>query len=139
MLYINENISIADEYLAFNFVRSSGPGGQNVNKVNSCAQLRFDLAGCGDISNAVRQRLLGIASRYLVGNGELLIESQQSRSQHQNRQICLDRLRAMILQALIVPKKRRATKPTKAAKQRRLDAKKRRSAIKQNRSGKIDY
>ena len=133
MLTINEKIIIDDQFLNFSFVRSSGPGGQNVNKVNSQAQLRFDLNNCPALNSFVKKRLRNAAGSYLLADGNLLIFSQESRSQLQNRQLCLEKLADLIGKSLIRPKIRKPSRPTLASKKRRLDSKKKRSQIKQNR------
>lgn len=130
MLQINDTISIEDKFIQIKFVRSSGPGGQNVNKVNTCAQLRFDLKHCEVLAPSVKNRLKRLAGARLTSQEVIQIESDRYREQSRNRQDCLDRLRELIQKALIRPKKRIATKPTKASRQRRLDAKKQRSRVK---------
>ena len=138
MLYINDKISIPDEYLSFTFARSSGPGGQNVNKVNTQAQLRFALKECKELNTHVKSRLRKQALQYMLVDGNMLISSQQHRSQQMNRQECLNKLAELIHKALIRPKRRIATKPTAASKRKRLDDKKKRSETKQQRK-KTDY
>lgn len=122
--------------LRFAFSRSSGPGGQNVNKVNSKTELRIRPEVIHGLSDAARQRLLVIAGRRINSAGEILIVSELARTQEANRVECLKRLKALIGQALVVPKIRRRSKPTRAAKERRLIGKKRRSEIKRLRSGR---
>jgi ribosome-associated protein len=121
--------------LRFTFTRSSGPGGQNVNKLNTRAQLRIapdDLAPL--LTAAARQRLVALAGpARLTSDGELMIAADVSRSQHANRQTCLDRLRELLVQAMRPRRVRRATKPSAGAKQRRLEGKKRRSDVKRTR------
>ena len=130
MLQINDRITISAQYIHVAYVRSSGPGGQNVNKVSTRAQLRFDLADYPDLTAAVKKRLAVLAGRRLTKEHTLVLESDRFRDQLRNRRECLDRLRRLILQALITPKKRRATKPTLASKRRRLAEKRRRSETK---------
>ncbi len=137
MLQINDKISIEDKLIQIKFVRSSGPGGQNVNKVNTCAQLSFDLKNCEVLPPAVKNRLKRLAGSRLTSQEEIQIESDCFREQSRNRQDCLNRLREMIQKALIRPKIRISTKPTKASRQRRLDAKKQRGRVKSLR-GKPD-
>lgn len=136
MLPINDKIIIADKHLRVSFVRSRGPGGQNVNKVNTRCQLTFDLLGCQVLDSAVKKRLALLAGRRLTDKGTLIIQSDRFRQQNRNRQQCLDRLRLLIQKALIPPKKRRPTKPTAASKRKRLEDKRRRSRQKSLR-GKI--
>jgi len=137
MFQINERIGLDEKLIQIKFVRSSGPGGQNVNKVNTRAQLSFDLKNCEGLPLGVKNRLRRLAGNRLTSQEVIQIESDRYREQSRNRQDCLDRLRELIQKALIRPKKRIATKPTKASRQRRLDAKKQRSRVKSLR-GKPD-
>ncbi len=130
---MNQEITIGEEYLSFTFCRSSGPGGQNVNKVNSQVQLRFDLNNCPNLNQFVKNRLRNQAGNFLLADGNLLITSQESRSQFQNRQIALQKLSELITKALVRPKFRKATKPGAAVREKRLTLKKQRSITKQNR------
>jgi ribosome-associated protein len=118
------------------FVRAGGPGGQNVNKVASAVQLRFDLAGTAALSPAVKSRLRRLAGRRVTEDGSLLLIAREHRSQEQNRRAAEDRLATLICAALVEPKLRRATRPTRASKERRLEGKSRRSSVKAGR-GKI--
>ena len=130
MMKINEKITIPDQYLRFRYVRSSGPGGQNVNKLSTQAQLTFDLKNCTQIPPYAKQRLIQLAGRRTTGLGEIIISSERFRKQILNREDCLNRLRQLVLQALTVPKKRRRTRPTLASKHRRLAGKAHRSKVK---------
>jgi len=132
-LQITSRIVIPDEELAFSFARSSGPGGQNVNKVNSKATLRWNATASAALPDDVRSRFLKLYASRLTNDGEILITSQESRDQPKNIAICLEKLRGMIQQVLTPPKKRRPTKPTKGSKQRRLNEKKQRSELKAGR------
>lgn len=134
-LPITSRITIPDEELAFSFARSSGPGGQNVNKVNSKATLRWNPTASAALPDEVRARFLKLYASRLTNDGEILITSQESRDQPKNIAICLEKLRGMIQQVLTPPKKRRPTKPTKGSKQRRLNDKKQRSEVKAGRRG----
>ena len=134
-----ERISIPDEELVERFVRASGPGGQNVNKVSSAVELRFDVAGSPSLPDALRERLLSRRDRRLTDEGVLVIDAQRFRTQDRNRQDARERLAALIAAALVVPKKRIATKPSRAAKARRLDAKRGRSEVKRGRSQKNQW
>jgi ribosome-associated protein len=134
-LLITPHIGIADEELEWKFVRSSGPGGQNVNKVSSAVQLRFLLGQNHSLPPPVRQRLRRLAGQKLNDDGSILIAARSERSQEQNRRAALGRLEALIRQALIEPKIRRKTRPTLASRERRIDAKKKRGHAKRSRQG----
>ena len=135
MLVINSIISIPDEDIRFTFSRSSGPGGQNVNKVNSKATLHFSFRSSNSLSPGVRDRFIQKFGSRLTNDGDVVITSQESRDQPKNIDSCLEKLRQMILEVLHPPKKRRATKPSKGSKRRRVEAKKRRSVVKEGRRG----
>jgi ribosome-associated protein len=122
------------EQLRFGFSRSSGPGGQNVNKVNSKTELRVNLAALHGISERALARLKTLAGRRLLDDGDLLFIAEAQRTQESNRRACLEKLRDLIAQALIEPKKRKKSKPSKAAKRRRLEGKKRQGEKKKARS-----
>ena len=136
MLDIAPDLSIPDEELTERFVRSSGPGGQNVNKVATAVELRFDIAGSPSLPEPLRERLLARRDRRLTDEGVLVLNAQRFRTQDRNREDARDRLVAFIVAGLHVPKKRVATKPSRASKQRRLDEKKGRSTIKRGRTVK---
>jgi ribosome-associated protein len=106
------------------FVRASGPGGQNVNKVSTAAQLRFDLEGSSVLTESVKARLRNLSGRRLTAEGTILIIARNQRTQEHNRRDAEERLSDLIRRALIAPKPRKATKPTRAARERRLDGKK---------------
>lgn len=126
-------VEIPDADLAVSFVRAGGPGGQNVNKVASAVQLRFDLAGTAVLPYAVKQRLRALAGRRVTDEGALLIIAREHRSQEQNRRAAEERLIDLVTRALVEPKTRRATRPTRASRERRIDAKSRRGAVKRGR------
>jgi ribosome-associated protein len=133
MLRITPHLSIDEDEIAFEYVTASGPGGQNVNKVASAAQLRFDAANCAALSPALRARLATLAGRRMTKEGVIVIQAQRFRSQEQNRRDALDRLVTLLASAAIVPKARRKTRPTRAAKERRLTAKRHQSERKRTR------
>lgn len=122
-LTVRPGLEIPDADLEVAFVRSAGPGGQNVNKVASAVQLRFALARNTTLRDDVKARLRQLAGQRVTDAGELLIISRESRSQEQNRRRAEERLLDLVRRALIVPKKRHATKPTRASKERRLESK----------------
>jgi len=124
------HLTIPDSDLEVRFVRASGPGGQNVNKVASAVQLRFDLAGTRALSEAVKARLRGIAGQRLNDDGSVLIIARRHRTQEQNRRDAMERLYELIERASHVPKPRHATKPTRASRERRLEGKKARTGTK---------
>lgn len=130
MIPITSAISLDDSELHETFIRASGPGGQNVNKVATAVQLRFDARHSPSLPDAVRARLLRLAGKRVNAEGVLLIEAARFRTQEQNRADARARLIALIRQAALPPKSRRKTKPSRAAKERRLEGKKRRSAVK---------
>lgn len=133
MIRITHDISIGQDEITFEFVRSPGPGGQNVNKVSTAAQLRFDVAASGSLSDEVKQRLGALAGRRLTEAGVLIIQARRYRSQGRNRDDAIERFVDLVRRAATPPKVRRKTRPTAASKQRRLDHKRRRSATKQRR------
>jgi len=130
MIRIDPRISIDERELEERFIRASGPGGQNVNKLASAVQLRFDVRGSPNLPDDVRARLERLAGRRLTRAGVLVIAAQRHRTQERNRQDALDRLIELIRRAAVAPKPRRPTKPTKGSKERRLQGKKQRSTIK---------
>lgn len=130
MIRINDRISIREEELAERFIRAAGPGGQNVNKLATAVQLRFDLRRSPSLPDDVRARLERLAGKRLSREGVLVITAQRYRTQERNRRDATDRLIELIERAAVPPLPRRPTKPTKAARERRLEAKKRRSSLK---------
>ena len=124
-LIVKPGLEIPDADLEVAFVRSSGPGGQNVNKVASAVQLRFAMGRNTTLRDEVKTRLRALAGQRVTDAGDLLIVARESRSQEQNRRLAEERLLALVRRALIAPKKRHATKPTRASKERRLETKSR--------------
>jgi ribosome-associated protein len=120
---VNEQIFIPENEIEFETMRSGGPGGQNVNKVSTAVQLRFNVLTSISLPENVRERLMQIAKNRITKEGELVIKVVETRSQIKNRDIALLRLRDLILEASVIPKKRTASKPSRAAKERRLQQK----------------
>ncbi len=136
MLHVSASVTIPDGELSETFVRASGPGGQNVNKVASAVELRFDVANSPSLSEALRARLLGRADRRMTGDGVLVIQASRFRDQARNREDARERLADIIRAAQHVPKKRVATKPTRASQERRIASKKKNAKNKQTRSSR---
>src|SRR5882672_4259424 len=130
MIRINDHIAIDESEISESFIRSSGPGGQNVNKLATAVQLRFDVRHSPSLSGEVRARLERLAGRRLTRDGVLVITAQRHRTQERNRADALERLVEMIRQAAVRPLTRRPTRPPKASRRQRLESKKRRSGIK---------
>jgi ribosome-associated protein len=130
-LVVSPSLIIPDRDLRLSFLRSAGPGGQNVNKVASAVQLKFDLAATRALDERVKQRLRGLAGRRLTGEGELLITARNHRTQERNRAEAYERLAELIRRALAEPRPRRPTRPTRTSQAKRLENKTRRGRDKQ--------
>lgn len=136
MLHVTPTLVIPDHELDERFVRASGPGGQNVNKVSTAVELRFDVAA-SRLAEVVKTRLIALAGKKMSANGVLTIDSREHRTQSQNRAAARARLLALLQQAFRPPKPRKKTRPTKAARERRLEAKVQRARVKARR-GRIN-
>jgi ribosome-associated protein len=131
--WVTEGVVLGDEELVEQFVRASGPGGQNVNKVATAVQLRFDVRGSPSLPGPVRERLMRLAGRRLTAEGVLVIDARRHRTQERNREDARERLAELIRRAATPPRPRLATRPTAASRQRRLQAKQLRGATKRAR------
>jgi ribosome-associated protein len=136
MIRVNAQIELDEREIQEDFVRASGPGGQNVNKVSTAVQLRFDVARSPSLPGLVRERLIALAGRRLTQDGVLILSAERYRSQRRNRDDALERLIELIREASEVDKPRRPTRPTLASKKRRLDSKQRRGETKKLRTVK---
>ncbi|MBY7797887.1 aminoacyl-tRNA hydrolase [Vibrio fluvialis] len=137
MLVISNNVTLADWEIEINAIRSAGNGGQNVNKVATAIHLRFDIQR-SSLPAVYKERLLKISDSRITSDGVIVIKSQEFRTQLQNKEAALERLKELILSAMVVKKKRRATKPTLGSQRRRMDGKSKRGETKVLRK-KVDY
>ena len=133
MIPITPHISLDETELVMEFVRSSGPGGQNVNKVATAVQLRFDLQNSPSLPEDVRSRAVAMAGKQVTDDGVLIIQARKYRTQMRNRQLAIERLVELLQRAAKPPKKRRKTRPTLASKTKRLESKRQRSETKRGR------
>ena len=138
MLRVTPTITIDDSELEESFIASTGPGGQNVNKVATAVQMRFDVVRSRALPDPVRLRLIALSGSRLTKDGVLVLTGRQYRTQERNRADVRERLVELIREAAVIPKKRRPTKPTRASKERRLEGKKARANVKRGRSKRVD-
>lgn len=124
MIKITNHIALNEDELQLSFIRASGPGGQNVNKVATAVQLRFDVAHSPSLSDEIRTRLIHLAGNRMTGQGELIIKASRHRTQERNKQDAITQLKSLIIRATIRPKTRKKTRPTYGSVQKRLDSKK---------------
>ncbi len=137
-IIINDLVVIPGSELQYTASRSSGPGGQHVNKTDSRIQVRWNIPSTSALSDFLKRRVMNVLATRLTDDGDLLLAADSNRSQHRNREEVTQRLAALVREALVPPKPRRRTKPTRASRQRRLDDKKKRADVKRQRGKKYD-
>jgi ribosome-associated protein len=138
MIVVTEDIALDDREIVMSFIRASGPGGQNVNKVSTAVQIRFDAGRSQSLRDDVRARLKRIAGRRLTRDGVVVITAQRFRTQERNRQDAIERLVEMIRAAAVIPRPRKATRPSRASKRRVIENKRRHGTAKRQRSAKLN-
>ena len=139
MIHVTRSIAIDEREIAESFMRASGPGGQNVNKVSTAVELRFDALASAALPDDMKTRLRGLAGSRMTGDGVVIIRAESHRSQERNRIDAMEKLVALLKEAAHRPKPRRATRPTLASKKRRLEGKAKRGTVKKLRSGKPSF
>ena len=138
MIRVTPTIALDPDEIEFSFIRASGPGGQNVNKVSSAAQARFDVRASSSVPDPIKERLLKLAGARATKEGVIVITADRFRIQERNREDAIERLVALVAQAAHKPKPRKATKPTRASREKRLDTKARHGRLKAGRRGRPD-